>query len=129
MAFKILKWKILRLTRSQQSDSLEEKESIQLHVSEFFQFIQIMAEAAQNRVQTAMKNFINEIDRSRLRSREKDMHLCAANVRETTGCLNFFCSFGNQKKQKYCFQKLHIYSVFKHGTEKKVSWTSTVAQI
>jgi len=38
-----------------------------------------MAEAAQNRVQTAMKDFINEIDRTRLRSLERDMHLCAAN--------------------------------------------------
>ena len=39
-----------------------------------------MAEAAQNRVQTAMKDFINEIDRTRLRTLERDMHLCAANV-------------------------------------------------
>jgi hypothetical protein len=37
-----------------------------------------MAEAAQTRVQQAMKEFINEIDRSKLRPVEKDMHLCAA---------------------------------------------------
>lgn len=38
-----------------------------------------MAEAAQSRVQSAMKDFINNIDRMKLRGLEREMHLCAAN--------------------------------------------------
>jgi len=44
-----------------------------------------MAEAAQSRVQSAMKEFINEIDRSRLRNLERDMHLCAAKCCDDPG--------------------------------------------
>ena len=37
-----------------------------------------MAEAAQNRVQTAMKEFIENIDKSKLRPTQKRMYLCNA---------------------------------------------------
>merc|ERR1719233_1768077 len=43
-----------------------------------------MAEAAQSRVQMAMKEFINNIDRSNLRGLQRGMHLCAADC-----CANF----------------------------------------
>ena len=35
-----------------------------------------MAEAAQNRVQSAMKEFIDTIDRTKLRPIQKQMYLC-----------------------------------------------------
>ena len=35
-----------------------------------------MAEAAQNRVQNAMKEFIDNIDRTKLRPIQKQMYLC-----------------------------------------------------
>jgi len=41
-----------------------------------------MAEAAQSRVQSAIKGFINEIDKGYLRGLERNMHLCAANCCE-----------------------------------------------
>ena len=37
-----------------------------------------MAEAAQNRVQNAMKDFINNIDRTKLRPIQKQMYVCNA---------------------------------------------------
>ena len=37
-----------------------------------------MAEEAQERVQTGIKNFVNDVDKSHLRPMEKKMHLCAA---------------------------------------------------
>ena len=37
-----------------------------------------MAEAAQSRVQNAMKDFINNIDRTKLRPVQKAMYLCDA---------------------------------------------------
>ena len=37
-----------------------------------------MAEAAQNRVQSAMKDFINNIDRTKLRPIQKQMYVCNA---------------------------------------------------
>jgi len=43
-----------------------------------------MAEAAQSRVQSAMKDFINEIDRSKLRGLQRGMHMCAADCHADT---------------------------------------------
>ena len=43
-----------------------------------FCFSSIMAEAAQNRVQSAMKDFINNIDRTKLRPIQKHMYICNA---------------------------------------------------
>jgi len=43
-----------------------------------------MAQEAQNRVQTAMRDFVNSVDRSHLRGMEREMHLCAANCCENT---------------------------------------------
>ena len=37
-----------------------------------------MAQDAQNRVQNAMRDFINAVDRNHLRNMEREMHLCAA---------------------------------------------------
>ena len=37
-----------------------------------------MAEQAQNRVQQAIKEFVNEVDETHLRPMERNMHLCAA---------------------------------------------------
>ncbi len=37
-----------------------------------------MAQEAQNRVQTAIRDFVNDVDKSYLRGMERDMHLCAA---------------------------------------------------
>ena len=37
-----------------------------------------MAEAAQNRVQSAMKDFINNIDKTKLRPIQKQMYICNA---------------------------------------------------
>jgi len=37
-----------------------------------------MAENAQERVQTSIKNFVNDVDKAHLRPMEKSMHLCAA---------------------------------------------------
>ena len=43
-----------------------------------------MAQEAQNRVQTAIRDFVNSVDRSHLRGMEREMHLCAANCCENT---------------------------------------------
>ena len=43
-----------------------------------------MAEAAQNRVQTAMKEFIENIDKSKLRPVQKRMYLCNAECMDDT---------------------------------------------
>lgn len=43
-----------------------------------------MAEEAQSRVQSAVKSFVNDVDKNHLRTLEKDMHLCAANCCDTT---------------------------------------------
>ena len=37
-----------------------------------------MAEAAQNRVQSAMKDFINNIDKTKLRPIQRQMYVCNA---------------------------------------------------
>jgi hypothetical protein len=37
-----------------------------------------MAQAAQDRVQTAIRGFVNNVDRTALRGMERQMHLCAA---------------------------------------------------
>ena len=37
-----------------------------------------MAEEAQHRVQSAIRNFVNDVDRTHLRGMERSMHLCAA---------------------------------------------------
>ena len=37
-----------------------------------------MAEKAQERVQTAIKDFVNNVDKAHLRPMERTMHLCAA---------------------------------------------------
>ena len=45
----------------------------------------VMAEAAQNKVQTAMKEFIENIDRSKLRPIQKAMYLCSADCMADMG--------------------------------------------
>ena len=37
-----------------------------------------MAQEAQNRVQTSIRDFVNSVDKSHLRGMEREMHLCAA---------------------------------------------------
>ena len=37
-----------------------------------------MAQEAQNRVQTSIRDFVNTVDKSHLRGMEREMHLCAA---------------------------------------------------
>lgn len=37
-----------------------------------------MAEAAQSRVQAAIKDFINQVDKSKLRGMKREVHLCSA---------------------------------------------------
>jgi len=67
-----------------------------------------MAEAAQGRVQSAIKNFINEIDRAKLRDYERRMHLCAAdccsdssaNVEDVHRCIEK-CQAPTQRAQQY----------------------------
>ena len=44
-----------------------------------------MAEAAQNRVQVAMKEFIDNIDKSKLRPVQKRMYLCNADCMDDVG--------------------------------------------
>ena len=41
-----------------------------------------MAQEAQNRVQTSIRDFVNSVDKSHLRGMEREMHLCAANCCE-----------------------------------------------
>ena len=48
-----------------------------------------MAQEAQNRVQTAIRDFVNSVDRSHLRGMEREMHLCAANCCENTSARLF----------------------------------------
>ena len=43
-----------------------------------------MAEAAQNRVQMAMKDFIDNIDKSKLRPVQKKMYLCNADCMDNS---------------------------------------------
>ena len=50
----------------------------------FFPDRSIMAEAAQNRVQMAMKEFIDNIDKSKLRPVQKRMYLCNAECMDNT---------------------------------------------
>ena len=63
-----------------------------------------MAEAAQNRVQNAMKDFINNIDRTKLRPIQKQMYICNAQCMDDPSAsmeevsevksltfVNFFC--------------------------------------
>ena len=52
-----------------------------------------MAEAAQNRVQVAMKEFIDNIDKSKLRPVQKRMYLCNAEcMDDTMGSMEEVCS-------------------------------------
>ena len=44
-----------------------------------------MAEAAQNRVQNAMKDFIEDIDKSKLRPIQRRMYLCSADCMSDMG--------------------------------------------
>ena len=53
----------------------------------FFCRSSIMAEAAQNRVQMAMKDFIDNIDRSKLRPVQKRMYLCNAECMDSAGSM------------------------------------------
>ena len=48
-----------------------------------------MAQEAQNRVQTAIRDFVNSVDRSYLRGMEREMHLCAASCCENTSARLF----------------------------------------
>lgn len=72
-----------------------------------------MAEAAQSRVQAAMKEFINEIDRTKLRGLEQKMHLCAAdccgnplaNIEEVHRCVER-CQAPTQRAQQFVQSEL-----------------------
>jgi len=72
-----------------------------------------MAEAAQGRVQSAIKDFINTIDRSKLRGLERNMHLCAAeccsdsaaNVEDVHRCIEK-CQGPTQRAQQYVQSEL-----------------------
>jgi len=72
-----------------------------------------MAEQAQSRVQSAMKEFINEIDRSKLRGLQRGMHLCAADCHgdsmssmdEVHRCVER-CQAPTQKAQQYVQSEL-----------------------
>lgn len=67
-----------------------------------------MAEAAQSRVQNAIKDFINIVDRQKLRGLERSMHLCAADccgdkdrtVEEVHRCVEE-CQAPTQRAQQY----------------------------
>jgi len=67
-----------------------------------------MAEAAQGRIQSAIKDFINTVDRNHLRGYERDMHLCAANccsdstanVEDVHRCIEK-CQAPTQRAQQY----------------------------
>lgn len=72
-----------------------------------------MAEAAQNRVQSAMKEFIDTIDRTKLRPIQKQMYLCnvrcmddpAASMEEVQRCVER-CSGPAQRAQQYVQSEL-----------------------
>jgi len=72
-----------------------------------------MAEAAQSRVQNAMKDFINQVDRTKLRNLEREMHLCAANcctdqvsnIDEVHRCVER-CQAPTQRAQQYVQSEL-----------------------
>ena len=53
----------------------------------FFCRSSVMAEAAQNRVQMAMKDFIDNIDKSKLRPVQKRMYLCNAECMDSAGSM------------------------------------------
>ncbi len=66
-----------------------------------------MAEEAQAKVQTSVKNFVNEVDRNHLRKMEKEMHECAArccsnnvaSMNEVQACVEK-CSEGPRRAQQ-----------------------------
>ena len=70
-----------------------------------------MAEQAQERVQTGIKNFVNDVDKSHLRPMEKKMHLCAADccsdpkasIDEVHRCVER-CQVGTKK---FCLKQIH----------------------
>jgi len=72
-----------------------------------------MAEAAQSRVQNAIKDFIKTIDRSKLRGYERSMHLCAAEccedstatVEDVHRCVEK-CQVPTQRAQQYVQSEL-----------------------
>jgi len=72
-----------------------------------------MAEAAQNRVQMAMKDFIDNIDKSKLRPVQKKMYLCNADcmdnsmgsMEEVQRCVER-CSTPAQRSQNYVQSEL-----------------------
>jgi len=72
-----------------------------------------MAEAAQSRVQSAIKDFINIVDRQKLRGLERQMHLCAADctgdmdrtVEEVHRCVER-CQGPTQAAQQYVQSEL-----------------------
>jgi len=72
-----------------------------------------MAEAAQSRVQNAIKDFINAVDKSTLRGYEKKMHLCAAeccdddlaHVEDVHRCIEK-CQQPTQQAQQYVQSEL-----------------------
>lgn len=67
-----------------------------------------MAEQAQSRVQNAIKDFINTVDRQHLRKHERQMHLCAADccndkdmtVEDVHRCVEK-CQAPTQRAQQY----------------------------
>ena len=71
-----------------------------------------MAEAAQNRVQVAMKEFIDNIDKSKLRPVQKRMYLCNAEcMDDTMGTMEEGGSLSpkNSKKENTC--SVHIFNI------------------
>jgi len=80
-----------------------------------------MAEQAQERVQTGIKNFVNDVDKSHLRPMEKKMHLCAADccsdpkasIDEVHRCVER-CQDGVGRAQKYVQSELERFQETLH---------------
>ena len=68
-----------------------------------------MAQEAQTRVQTAIRDFVNDVDKSHLRGMEKEMHQCAAeccsnqiaSINEVIACKER-CEGGSFDEFYYC---------------------------
>lgn len=75
-----------------------------------------MAQEAQTRVQTAIRDFVNAVDKSHLRGMEREMHLCAAeccsddlsSINEVMACKER-CEAPLMRAQKYVQSELERY--------------------
>lgn len=72
-----------------------------------------MAQEAQNRVQSAIRDFVDDVDKAKLREMERTMHLCAANccenkessINEVLRCKEK-CEAPTMRAQKYVQSEL-----------------------